>query len=179
MKRLTLTLTLTFIFLFIFALSGIAIAKKNSELTPEKSYPTGCQTIGYQFVHGLLTLTPVTEEHPQAVFFIHNASNKDVKLLQVRDGKEPYTMYNNISISPNQWAVYATDEQLTKFICLNNSKEITAGAILDCKDLLKICEFPKVVFSLNNRGNYWATTNRPMNEAVRAIIRQGVLLKWW
>ncbi len=157
---------------------NISFAAKK-EKKDVKPYPTGCQVSGFEFKHGALLLKADTKETPQAIFFIHNISKYNIKFHQSRTGNEPYVIHSNQKLKVNQWAAYATDKKITKFVCTSYDNKKTNGKVLDCEKALKICQYPKVEFAVNNRGNYWATTNRTKNSAVRAVIRQGTLLRWW
>lgn len=172
MKLIIITITL---FSLVIGLANAAKAKKR----PSKPYPTGCETVGFSYEHGALLLASNTKATPQSMYFIHNVSKRSIEFHQARDGSHPYIMHSHTTLRPNQWAAYATDQTETKFICTTASKKKYQGRVLDCKKLLKICQYPKVKFALNNRGNYWATTNKTKNSAVRTVIRQGTLLRWW
>ena len=169
-----ITITITILVLTV-GFANAAKAKKEID----KPYPTGCEAVGFSYKYGVLLLKSNTESTPQSIFFLHNISKKAIEFYQVRDGSHPYIMHSHNTLGPDQWAAYATDQSETKFICTTASKTKYQGGILDCEKSLKICQYPKVKFALNNRGNYWATTNQTKNSAVKTVIRQGTLLRWW
>lgn len=155
-------------------------AKKTTTVktTSTKPYPTGCKLVGYGFSNGVLVLTPYHKniEQKQVVYFIQNTSKQEILFSDLRDPSAPYIMHHNNTLKPDQWAVFAADK-ITKFICSNNNKTPNLQSIVDCENTVKVCEYANVKFALNNRGNYWATTNLSMSGAVTEIIQQGVLLK--
>ncbi len=169
---------LLMIILALFINLGFAAAQKNKADKPEKSYPTGCKTVGYKFSNGAMILTPVGDNQPQTIYFIQNKSNQDIALMQQRNGTEPYIMHHDNMLKANQWAAFATNLRDVKFICINSKDTTTTiKSILDCGNILKVCEYPNVKFPISNRGSYWAATNMSMSELVHEVIHQGMLLK--
>lgn len=178
MKRIIITVIIFSIMLFSLGFAAKKASVKDPTKEPVQAYPTGCSPIGFKFSNGVLVLAPVhkAEAQQQVIYFIQNKSKQDILFTDQRDSNLPYIMHNNNSLKSNLWAVFAADSK-TKFICSKTDKAQTVQSILDCEDLVKVCEYANVKFALNNRGNYWATSNMSMSEAIREIVHQGILLK--
>lgn len=151
-----------------------------SDIVPAKKkpirFPHGCFQKGYQFDYHHVIFRPTAKFQPQTVYFIHNVSNKKIKLFQSRTGNEPYVMHVNTAVLPNRWSVYATDEKKSKFICAVARKKGLHDRVVNCSRVLDICEFPWTRFGDNHRGNYWPIVNRSRGGAFRAMRYHGVVL---
>ena len=139
-------------------------------------FPHGCSPVGYQFDYYHVIFKPAAKFQSQTVYFIHNLSNKTVKLLQSRTGNDPYIIHINSSIMPNRWSVFATDEKATKFICAVADGKGLHDRVINCSKVLDICEFPMTRFGGNHRGNYWPLVNHSRKGAMIAMRYHGVLL---
>ena len=141
-------------------------------------YPYGCFPIGYHFEYFNLILTPTAKVYPQAVYFIHNISNRSVNLFQTRTGKEPYTVHINSTIQARYWSVLASDEKKSKYICTNDAKNLVGHDVINCSKVLDICEYPYVRFGDNHHGNYWALENVSTSVTESAVSAEhfGLLL---
>lgn len=162
-------------FSLIIFLTNYIIAKESKD---ETTFPGGCRNVGYSFKYYVLNLHPYAAGKSQSIYFIHNETMQTIGLYQMRSGDEPYVMHMNNAIRPNQWGVYATDEKQVKFICVKASKKYKYGEIVNCKDVLALCEFTNVKFAPNNHGNYWAVGSNSKSGAKWQVIYQGVLLRW-
>ncbi len=140
-------------------------------------FPSGCFQRGYSYKYHVLTLTPTAKHHPQSLYFIKNISSNSVKISQIRVSDKPYIMHNVTTIKPHLWSALATDIKVSKFICTRKSRHDKHDDIIDCKNVLSICEFPHSRFGENHRGNYWVMTNRGSHTNLRNAVRyHGVLL---
>ena len=117
-------------------------------------FPGGCYQQGYEFKHSTLLLHPTSAGNRQSMYFIHNLSmTGPVKLYQMKSGEEPYVINLNSKINANQWGVFATSEEIDKFICTVPDKKHSHGKIINCKDVLDVCEFTNVLFGTNIQGS--------------------------
>lgn len=153
-------------------LSTLSIIQLSFADKPKKQFPHGCKSMGYSIKHNILVLEPTKKAHPQALYFMKNIGKNTVSLKQVSKASSMYVLTMNNTIKPGRWAALAMDSSQLNYLCMVKSK------IVDCKKYLKICEYKKFKFALNNRGNYWVTTNRDMKGATRSVIRNGTLLIW-
>lgn len=144
----------------------------------EALFPNGCRSVGYSFKHYTLILKPNLKGHSQSLYFIHNKTSQPLTFYQMRTGNEAYIMHLNNKIQPWQWGVFATDEKQVRFICATPSTTSDYGQIVNCENVVELCEYPNVKFSINNHGNYWAVPSDEKIKARNNVIKQGVLLKW-
>ncbi|MCX7115318.1 MAG: endopeptidase IV [Gammaproteobacteria bacterium] len=148
----------------------VLLAKEN-----EDNFPTECKTAGYHFKMKTVELAPDQSTQKQAMYFFHNTGSEDLQLYQMRGKDSSRSLYLNHTIHPNQWAVLATSEKVTRYICTHPAPKLTQGKIVDCADSVKICQFTHVRFGMNNKGNYWIVDNTDKNSALRGIVHYGII----
>jgi hypothetical protein len=151
----------------------VAVAK---DATPNLSQnPLGCKDVGYKFEFNALTILPESVGERQSLYFVFNKLNKPIKLYQmVHDNSSIKTSLDH-TISPSQWAVLATSEKELKYICTVEQNASRYGNVINCGDSLKICEYTKVKFGLNNRGNFWVVNSNTRGGAVGDVVRYGII----
>lgn len=136
--------------------------------------PIGCSDVGYQYDMHTLTLLPEEQGQTQSMYFLFNKTGQKVTLFQMRDPDSSRSMYMNHQINPGQWGVLSTSEKQVRFICTvpDNTRY---GKIVDCSENLRVCEYTKVKYGLNNRGNYWLVNSNTKNGAIRDVVRYGII----
>ena len=151
----------------------VAVAKT---VTPDVAQnPLGCKDLGYKFVFNTLTILPESVGERQSLYFVFNKLNKPVKLYHmVHDNSAIRTSLDH-TINPLQWAVLATSEKELKYICTAEQNSSRYGNVIDCRESLKVCEYTKVKFGLNNRGNYWIVGSNSRGGAVGDVVRYGII----
>ncbi|MGQ3890028.1 endopeptidase IV [Legionella sp. CNM-1927-20] len=137
--------------------------------------PIGCRDEGYTFNLKTLKLKPHEAGASQSLYIIFNKTDQAINLFQMRPEDSAYSAYLNHTISGNQWAVLATSEPVVKYICSIAEKKSPYGRVVDCQEHLQVCEYTNVKYGLNNRGNYWLANTGSKNDAVRAIVRYGII----
>jgi len=157
-------------------LSLIAITANATAASKEQRFPHECTAQGYQLTPYSVTFTPTAKYHPQALYFVKNISNKNVNLLQTRTGDEDYVNYLQNTIKPNLWSSLALDEPETTFICTTTNNRTGKPFAIDCSKVLDICEFTRVRFGENHRGNYWISHNKSMRATFNSTKWHGVLM---
>lgn len=169
--------------LFVGILSAITMfisfscLSSNEEKKEEKlRYPYDCTAENYYYHYYTLILNPSQKYEAQSIYFVHNTSSKIINLLQTKNGDEPYIMHMKTTIKPNMWSVLAMDEKQISIICTWKNEKASREEVLNCKNLLDICEFTHSKFGDNHRGNYWVVENNTMMGAKRATRYHGVLL---
>tara|TARA_Y100000588_G_C14211570_1_gene906908 strand:+ start:698 stop:1216 length:519 start_codon:yes stop_codon:yes gene_type:complete len=150
--------------------TGTSFAKKN-----EVRAPLGCKDVGYEFEFNILTLYPKEAGTRNSLYFIRNNSNKKINLYQMRSDGSAHSMYLNHDISKGRWAVLSTCEKEIRYVCTVDDKKSKYGQIVDCGKNLQVCEFARVRFGLNNRGNHWIVDNNTRNGAVREVVNYGII----
>jgi len=144
--------------------------------TEETRNPLGCRDLGHGYDLKVLRLQPdASGVERQSMYFLFNKTAKSVNLFQMRDKDNIYNMYMNHTLNAHQWSVLATSEPKTQFICTIPDAKSPFGKIVDCADMLKVCEYNHVIYGLNNRGNFWIVRNNTRNGAVRDVVRYGII----
>ena len=147
---------------------------------PER-YPLGCKNVGYQYRLNILELHPKidTEEitDGQTMYFFYNRLSVPVNLNQMLGDNSSRDTFLNHTILPNQWAVLATNQSALTFVCSTNTNPMKYGygKVIDCSDSLKICEYVRVKFGLNNKGNFWLVNSSTRGTAVGSVVRYGII----
>lgn len=151
-------------------LPSVGLAKENIP-----KFPLGCQDTGY--VMNLRTLTLLSKEagEQNSMYFVYNRLNTPVNFYHMHHDKNYFDVFLNHRVGPDRWAVFSTNEPEVKFVCTVDSSGLDYGRIIDCKDALAVCEYTKVKFGLNNRGNHWIVNGNTMNGAIREVVRYGII----
>lgn len=154
---------------------GVAQAAVEKE---DNSNPPGCEDVGYKFELQTLHILPGeadNEADKQSMYILFNHTQRSLNLYQMRDEDSSRSMYLNHVIDGRQWAVLSTSEKLVKFICTVPDSSSQYGKIVDCGESLRVCEYTKVRYGLNNRGNYWLVNSNTRNGAVNGVVRYGII----
>ena len=141
---------------------------------PSKS-PLGCKNVGYHFKLNTIALLPSQEGERQSLYFFYNRLDKPLKLYQMLGDKTAYQTFLNHSIPSKQWAVLATGEEDLRYICSVESSKKKLGEMVSCRDSVKVCEFARVKFGLNNKGNFWLVTGNSRGGAVAEVVHYGII----
>lgn len=141
----------------------------------DSKFPSGCHPVGYKNQLKMLTLLPGAAGERNSMYFVYNRYPESVNLYHTHNDKNYYNVYLNHSIYSNRWAVFATNEKEVHFICTVKDKRLDYGRIIDCKDALAVCEYTRVKFGMNNRGNLWIVNSNTRNGAIREVVRYGII----
>jgi len=160
--------------LMVSMVSMVYAAKKDNL---ERS-PLGCKDIGYAFDLNVLQIMPGSagedEGDDQSLYFIFNRSNHTINLYQMRQSESSQSVYMNSVIRPQTWSVLSSSEEV-KYICTAHDGKSSHGRILDCGKNLKVCEYARVKYGMNNRGNYRLVRSTSRGSAVRSVIWYGII----
>lgn len=150
-------------------------ADAREERDNDNRNPTGCHDVGYRYE--LKTLHLLTQEAgaQQSMYFLFNRLNEPLNLYQMHDAGGTRNLYLNHRINQQQWGVFSTGETDLKFICTVSDPKYRFGRVVDCADSVKVCEYTRVIYGLNNRGNYWLVNSYSRNAAVRAVVHYGII----
>lgn len=141
----------------------------------EVNAPLGCRDAGYAFDLKTLEIKPPSVGERNSLYFVFNALNKPVRLHHMRKDQEASKLHLNHTIQARKWAVLSTCEKELKYICTVEDGKTPYGKIVDCADSLQVCEFTRVKFGLNNRGNHWLVNSGSKNDAVRSVVYYGII----
>lgn len=145
-------------------------------------YPLGCRSAGHDYVLNILRLNHLQdpneigqEEGGQALYFVYNRTKQPLNLSQMLRDDSTRSTYLNHTILPQQWAVLATNQKELRYICSVSSDKSKYGKVVSCQDSIHVCEYVRVKFGLNNRGNFWMVDSANRGSAVGQVVRYGVI----
>lgn len=161
------------LFVSCLALSGVLDARDRDK--EDYRNPLGCKDVGYRFELKVLDLFPAEAGERNSLYFILNKLDKPIQLHQMRSLESTRSIFLNHVIHPKRWAVLSTCEQELKYICTVADGQSKYGKVVNCADSIQICEFARVKFGLNNRGNHWIVNSNTRNGAVREVVRYGII----
>lgn len=164
----TIVISLNALTLFLATTAGLCAEKKDD------SSPLGCKDVGYRFELKVLHLQPDLVGENQSLYFIFNSLSKPVNLLQMRKDDSTRSMYLNHTIHPRQWAILSTNEKQLKYICTVDDAKMSYGKMVDCGDSLKVCEYARVKYGMNNRGSFWLVDSS-RGGAVQQVLHYGII----
>ena len=147
-------------------------ANPSSELTRN---PLGCRDVGYKFDLSTLRVLPSAPGERQSLYFFMNRANQPVHLYQMLSNNSASKTYLNHTIRAQEWAVLATNLAQVTYICTIDHPGSKYGKIVPCADNLKVCEYTRVRFGLNNRGNFWVVNSNSRGGAVGDVVRYGII----
>nr|WP_245614347.1 enhanced entry protein EnhB [Legionella massiliensis] len=136
-------------------------------------FPRGCEVSGFGYNENYLI---VNETGNQAYYLIQNRSNSPIELQRYDTHEVFMSPPLTAKISPANWAAFASDIGDLHFQCFINEND-TAKKV-DCRDVLEVCQYPRVKFALSNMGNYWVSINKTQFDVINDSTRKGIYLRW-
>ena len=137
------------------------------------SFPRGCEVSGFGYSQNYLILN---ESGEQSYYLIQNRSDAKVELERHETGDAFMSPPLLATLSPMNWGAFASDVKNLNFKCYKHVEENTA--IVDCRDVLDVCQYPRVKFALSNMGNYWISSDKSQSEVIQDSVAKGIYLKW-
>jgi len=153
---------------------GFGATSFASKVDPEVRNPLGCRNVGYKFDLNVLQILPRDTGDDQSLYFMFNKTNKAINLYQMRQSESSQSVYLNHVIYPHRWAVLSSSERM-KYICTIDDRKTSHGRIVDCAESLNVCEYARVKYGMNNRGNYWLVKSNSRNGAVHEVVNYGII----
>lgn len=141
----------------------------------ESKSPLGCRDQGYQYKLNILKIEPEAPGDKQSLYFLFNRLNRPVSLYQMLGDESVRSMPLNHVINGQQWSVLSTNESQLKYICTVEDPSSAHGKVVSCADSIKVCEYARVKYGLNNRGNYWFSSSTNRNRAVADVLHYGII----
>lgn len=144
-------------------------------------YPLGCKNVGYRYQLNSLQMSPKIDQDGlelgdgQTLYFVYNRLAQPITLNQMMKDRSTRSVYLNQTIQANQWAVLATNQKEMSYICSTNPLKYGYGKVVSCADSIKVCEYTRVKFGLNNKGNYWLVSSANRGTAVGNVVRYGII----
>ncbi|NCT57390.1 MAG: endopeptidase IV [Legionella sp.] len=136
--------------------------------------PLGCRDVGYKFDLNVLQILPRSEGDDQSLYFMYNKTDHAINLYQMRQSESSQSVYLNHVIRPHRWAALSSSERM-KYICTMDDRKTSHGKIVDCAESVNVCEYARVKYGMNNRGNYWIVDGNSRNGAVREVVNYGII----
>jgi len=137
--------------------------------------PLGCRDLGYNYLLDTLEIQPHAVGDKQSLYFFYNELSQPVKLYHMVGDNTAHSTFLNHTIAPKQWAVLATGQSKVKYLCALHADDGSLGTMTSCKQSIKVCEFARVKFGLNNRGNFWVVQGNTRAGAVSEVVQYGII----
>lgn len=137
------------------------------------SFPKGCEAMGHQFSDGKLLLNPAGE---QTLYLMRSFSRDHIELKRYQSQQSFMSPTMSAKLLPKRWAAFASDVKDMQFRCYNVSKK--DEQIINCANVLQVCQYPRAKFATSNKGNYWVSVNKSLRNSMRDAINKGILLRW-
>ncbi len=144
-----------------------------SSMDAANAFPHGCEVTGFAFAQNYLV---VNENGEQSFYLIQNHRDSPVELQRFETSEAFMSPPLTIRLDPSMWAAFASDIEHLHFQCW--VKENNSNVKIDCRDVLDVCQYPRVKFALSNMGNYWVSTNKTQSEVINEAVGKGILLRW-
>lgn len=136
-------------------------------------FPRGCEVIGFGFDQNYLILNASGE---QSYYLIQNRSESKVELERQDSAEAFMSPPLQADLDPTNWAAFASDVKNVNFKCYKQVGDNTS--LVNCKDVLEVCQYPRARFALSNMGNYWISVNKQQREVIQDSVAKGIYLKW-
>lgn len=155
----------------LFVLSGVLSCCAYTALAG--TFPRGCEVTGYGYSDNFLV---VNEKGEQALYLVQNRSDSMIELERHEDQETFMSPPLKSKIAPTHWAAFASDVESLHFKCYTRDGANTAP--VNCRDVLEVCQYPRVKFALSNMGNYWVAMNKPLAQIIQDTAAKGIYLRW-
>ena len=139
-------------------------------------FPRGCHERGYRFEDSGLVLRQSHKKN-QALFFIYNNSKDDIKMMIADKDLKPYYPNYKKTLHFQYWSAFAMQDSSLNFTCYRTSTKKIKGHPVNCKHVLRLCQFTKAAFDGSNRGTYWVKVNAKLHEVIKEAVNKGVYLR--
>ena len=137
------------------------------------SFPRGCESSAYAFQYAFVTLN---DRGAQMYYLMQNRSTATIELERVDTEQSFMSPKLQTKLEPNQWAAFASDVSNTHFRCIRRQDEDIIP--IECREVLQICQYPRVKFAISNMGSYWVSTNKSLQQVINDSTAKGIYLKW-
>lgn len=153
----------TLLFVIAYTVSAFASGK----------FPRGCEVTGFQYDDNYLV---INQTGKQSYYLIQNTSDERIEIERHETRDVFMSPPLQATLNPGHWAAFASDIPDLYFKCYQHGK--ASPEIINCSDVIDICQYPRVQFALSNMGNYWVATNKSQQQVIRDSVSKGIYLKW-
>lgn len=136
------------------------------------NFPHGCEVSGFGFADNFLILN---HNANQTFYLIQNRGTALVELQRYENREAFMTPPLTAKLDPNNWGAFASDVE-NYFQCFVKGNENPVK--IDCRDVLDVCQYPRVKFALSNMGNYWVSANKTQTDVINEAVKKGIHLRW-
>ncbi len=136
-------------------------------------FPRGCEVSGFGYERDHLILN---DSGQQSYYLVQNRTGNKIELERHDTSDAFMSPPLQASLDPMNWAAFASDVQHVNFKCYQHTNEVTS--LVNCQDVLEICQYPRVRFALSNMGNYWISINKSQQDVIQESVAKGIYLKW-
>jgi hypothetical protein len=137
------------------------------------AFPHGCEASGFGFDDPYIIFNDTGN---QTYYLIQNHSDAQIELQRVETEDTFMSPKLKGTLSTKKWAAFASDTSDVHFQCFSGNGE--NKALINCREVLTICQYPRVKFALSNMGSYWVSVNKSQKQVIRESIKKGILLRW-
>ena len=139
-------------------------------------FPRGCLVSGHGFNKNYLVLN---EHGDQTIYFMQNRSNAIIELEHVETRPNMFMSPKLESkLLSGHWSAFASDTANTYFKCYKRNTANGERVVTNCQDNLDVCQYARAKFALSNMGNYWVSTDKPLQQVIQDATKKGIYLKW-
>ncbi len=142
-------------------------------VTFSSTFPRGCEVTGFGYSDNYLILN---ERGEQSFYLIQNRSDKSIELEHYETKNVFMSPKLHSKLDPLHWSAFASDVEGLHFKCF--TQEGDNADMINCSDVLEVCQYPRVKFALSNMGNYWVSTNKDQGQVIKDAVAKGILLRW-
>lgn len=136
-------------------------------------FPRGCELSGFGFDDPYVIFNDVDQ---QTYFLMNNHSTLPIQLERVETEDTFMSPKLESKLKPGRWSGLASDMSHVHFQCFTQTQGM--ATLVNCREVLTICQYPRAKFALSNKGTYWVSTNKPQKTIIRDSTRKGILLRW-
>lgn len=136
-------------------------------------FPHGCEVTGFGFSGPHLI---VNDRGEQSFYLIQNTSQQTIVLKRVETHEVFMSPSLSVKLAPSNWAAFASDVENFHFQCFVNENAVLTK--INCRNVLEVCQYPRVKFALSNMGNYWVATNKEQQQIIKEATSKGIYLRW-
>jgi hypothetical protein len=137
------------------------------------AFPQGCEASGFGFDDPYVIFNDTGN---QTYYLIQNHATTPIELQRVETEDTFMSPKLKGKLNTKKWAAFASDTSDVHFQCFSGSGE--NKALINCREILTICQYPRVKFALSNMGSYWVSVNKSQKQVIRESIKKGILLRW-
>ena len=136
-------------------------------------FPRGCEAMGFEYDNESVVFN---HHGAQTLYFIQNISNSIIEIKHKSKSPVVVDLGWQATLAQKRWAGFAINEANMLFNCQSLDK----GKVhpVTCHEVIRICQYPRVKFTLSNQGNYWIDRNKSLRKVMSKAINRGILLSW-